>query len=130
MTTNNWWAKKLGNPNVVSTTPPTSPPPSNVYVHNPSQPNTQVAYDPRQDQLVTRAQSAASSELCPGCRSGNYMAPMGTSRKRCYDCGYPIVQSGTGASGTGSSSSGPARPAKQVGQDGGFNPQTIVGRLE
>lgn len=130
MTTNNWWAKKLGNPNPVPTTPPVSPPPGNVYVHSPSQPNTRVSYDPNQDQLVTRAQSARDAELCPGCRSTNYMAPMGTQRKRCYDCGYPIVQSGTGASGTGSSSSGPAKPARQVGQDGGFNPQTIVGRLE
>lgn len=130
MTTNNWWAKKLGNPNQVSTTPPVSPPVGNVYVPSAQPANTQVAYDLQRDQLVTRAQSARDSELCPGCRSGNYMAPMGTQRKRCYDCGYPIVQSGTGAGGTGSSSSGPTRPAKQVGQDGGFNPQTIVGRLE
>ena len=130
MSTNNWWAKKLGNPNPVSTTPPVTPRPGNVYVPQQQPPNVQVSYDSQQDQLVSKAQSARDAERCPGCGSGNYMAPMGTQRKRCYDCGYPIVQSGTGASGTGSSSSGPARPAKQVGQDGGFNPQTIVGRLE
>lgn len=130
MSTNNWWAKKLGNPNPVPTTPPVTPPRGNVYVPQQQAPNVQVSYDQQQDQLVTKAQSARDSERCPGCMSGNYMAPMGTQRKRCYDCGYPIVQSGTGASGTGSSSSGPARPAKQVGQDGGFNPQTIVGRVD
>lgn len=131
MTTNNWWAKKLSTATPVSTTPPVSPPSGNVYRPPAPPSNPQVSYDQQQDQLVTRQpQSAIGAEFCPGCRSGNYMAPMGTQRKRCYDCGYPLVQSGTGASGTGSSSSGPARPARQVGQDGGFNPQTIVGRLE
>lgn len=131
MTTNNWWAKKLGTPAPLSNTPPLTPPPGNVYRPPVPQANPQVQYDPAQDQLVTRAQSASLSDRCPGCGSGNYMAPMGTQLKRCYDCGYPIVQSGTGAGPTGgSSSSGPATPAKQVGQDGGFNPQTIVGRLQ
>lgn len=129
MSTDNWWAKKLSNPNPVSTTPPVSLPQGNVYVPKPSSPNTPVSYDPNRDQLVTKAQSARDAERCPGCMSGNYMAPMGTTRKRCYDCGFPLVQSGTGAGGTGSSS-GPTKAAKQVGQDGGFNPQIIVGRLE
>lgn len=129
MTTNNWWAKKLGNPAPLSSTPPASLPPGNVYRPPAPPSNPRVEYDAQRDQLVTRAQSANMSELCPGCRSGNYMAPMGTQLKRCYDCGYPLVQSGTGAGST-SSSSGPTKAAKQVGQNGGFNPQTIVGRIE
>lgn len=129
MTTNNWWAKKLGTPAPLSNTPPVAPPPGNVYRPPAPPQNPQVQYDPQQDQLVTKAQSARVSDYCPGCGSGNYMAPMGTQLKRCYDCGYPIVQSGTGAGSTGSASSGPTRPAKQVGQDGGFNPQTIIGRV-
>lgn len=126
---NNWWAKKLGTPVQPSSTPSTNLPPGTVYRPPQQTPNVQVSYDPNQDQLVTKAQSARDTERCPGCMSGNYMAPVGTQRKRCYDCGYPIVQAGTGAGGTGSSS-GPTIAAKQPNQSGGFNPTTIVGRLE
>jgi hypothetical protein len=130
VSSNNWWAKKLGTTPSQQNTPPISPPTPNVYRPPQQSPNIQVSYDQQQDQLVTRAQSARDAERCPGCMSGNYMAPVGTQRKRCYDCGYPIVQSGTGAGGTGSSSSGPTIAAKQPNQGGGFNPTTIVGRLE
>jgi hypothetical protein len=59
--------------------------------------------------------------------SGNYMAPVGTQRKRCYDCGYPIVQAGTGVGGTGQG--GAPIAARQPSQGGGFNPNVIVDRL-
>jgi ribosomal protein S27AE len=127
MSNANWWNKKLGNPNAVPTTPPTSPLPSNVYRPTPQQPNIQVSYDPNQDQLVTRAASARDTERCPNCTSGNYMAPQGTQRKRCYDCGYPLVQAGSGVGGTGSE--GPVTPAKQPAQGSGFNPTVIVDRI-
>jgi hypothetical protein len=123
---NDWWSKKLGNPSTQST-PPTSPPASNVYRAPQQTPNVQVSYDPNQDQLVTRAQSARDQERCPGCMSVNYMAPVGTQRKRCYDCGYPIVQAGTGVGGTGQGGSPIA--AKQPSQGGGFNPTVIVDRI-
>lgn len=129
MSSNNWWAKKLGNPNPLPATPPMSLPPGNVYVPSAPPANPQVSYDPNRDQLVTRAQSARDTERCPGCNSGNYMAPMGTQKKRCYDCGYPLVQAGSGVSSTGGDS-GPAIPAKQPAKGSGFNPTTIVGRLE
>ena len=129
MSSSNWWAAKLGGGAPTSSTPAVTPPSGNVYRATPGAPNTPVSYDPNQDQLVTRAQSAKSSDRCPGCNSGNYMAPMGTQLKRCYDCGYPIVQSGTGAGGTGTSS-GPAVAAKQPSQGSGFNPNVIVGRVD
>lgn len=122
----NWWAKKLGNNGPLPTTPPTSPSTPSVYRPPAQTPNVQVSYDPNADQLVTRAQSARDNERCPGCNSGNYMAPIGTQRKRCYDCGYPLVQQGSGVGDTGS---GPAIPAKQAGQNGGFNPNIIVDRI-
>lgn len=122
MSNSNWWANKLGNPNPVSTTPPTSPMPSTMYRPSPQQPNVRVSYDPNQDQLVTRAASAKETERCPGCNSGNYMAPQGTQRKRCYDCGYPLVQAGTGV---GDTTGGPATAAKQPAQGAGFNPATV-----
>lgn len=123
--TNDWWTKKLSQPNVPSV-PPTSPKPSVPYRYSPLQ-NTPVTYDSERDQTVTKAQSARQVDRCPGCNSGNYMAPQGTNLKRCYDCGYPLVQSGTG---TGIPTDGaPAVPAKQPAVGSGFNPQTIVERL-
>lgn len=127
MSNSNWWANKLGTQAPTQNTPPTSPPSSNVYRPPQQSPNIQVSYDPQQDQLVTKAQSAREAERCPGCMSGNYMAPVGTQRKRCYDCGYPIVQAGTGVGGTGQN--GTTIAAKQPNQGGGFNPTTIVDRI-
>jgi hypothetical protein len=80
--------------------------------------------------------SALNPVRCPACNGGNYpKVGMGTSQNgsfdvhRCYDCGYPKVQAGSGV-GTvgGSSSGGPATPAKQVAT-GGFNPTTIIGHI-
>lgn len=129
MSNADWYARKMGSPNPNPSAPPSSPPTRIPYVSQQRQaPNVPVTYNPSEDQLVTRAQSARESEMCPGCMSGNYFAPLGTQRKRCYDCGYPIVQQGSGlaSSGTGN---GPVQAAKQVGQEGGFNPTTIVDRI-
>lgn len=125
----NWWANKLGTNAPVSNTPPTGPARNPVYRPQPSAPNPRVAYDAEQDQLVSKAQSARDAEKCPGCYSPNYMAPQGTQKKRCYDCGYPLVQSGSGVGTTGQST-GPVMAARQPAQGSGFNPKTIVGRLE
>jgi ribosomal protein S27AE len=126
--TNNWWAKKMGANGPLPDTPPTSVPQPNVYRPPQQNPNVRVSYDPQQDQLVSKAQSARNDERCPGCMSGNYMAPVGTQRKRCYDCGYPIVQAGTGVGGTGNG--GAPIAAKQPSQSGGFNPNIIVDRIQ
>jgi hypothetical protein len=56
------------------------------------------------------------------------MAAPGGGRHRCYDCGYPIVQQGSGLSGTGTGT-GSVTASKQVGQSGGFNPTVIVDRI-
>jgi hypothetical protein len=53
------------------------------------------------------------------------------ARARCYDCGYPIQQSGSGVGRgiqSGQPSGGPAAPARQVAT-GGFNPTTIIGHI-
>lgn len=122
--TNDWWSKKLSQPNVPSV-PPVAPPQPIPYTY--TRQNMPVSYDPASDQVVTKAASAKQSERCPGCNSGNYMAPQGTNLKRCYDCGYPLVQSGTGS---GIPTDGaPARPAKQPAVGSGFNPNVIVERL-
>jgi hypothetical protein len=128
MSNADWYAKKLGSQKPPSPAPQTSPNPMLPYRQAQQAPNVPVAYDQKNDQVVVKAQSALNPENCPGCFSGNYFAPLGTQRKRCYDCGYPIVQAGTGVGGTGNG--GTPIAAKQVGQSGGFNPTTIVGRLE
>ena len=127
MSNDAWWANKLGNKGPGVSTPATGPLPGNVYKATTNQPTVRVSYDPEQDQLVSKAVSARSSDTCPNCMSGNYFAPQGTQRMRCYDCGYPVIQSATG-SGLPSSSSGPATPSKQVGTSG-FNPTVIVDRI-
>lgn len=128
MSTNSWWANKLGgSPTPTQSTPVQTPPAGNVYRAQPGMPNTPVNYDPNQDQLVTKAVSAKQSYLCPNCSSGNYFAPQGTQRMRCYDCGYPLVQGGSGVGMPGGS--GPATPAKQPNQGSGFNPNIIVDRM-
>jgi ribosomal protein S27AE len=129
MANNDWWSKKLGNSTPRQSGPPVAPPSQVPYIPQPQQPNVQVNYDANQDQLVTKAKTAKMVERCPDCSSGNYFAPTGTQRMRCYDCGYPITQSGSGITGTGGSSSGPTQKAIQVGQSGGFNPSTIVDRI-
>jgi hypothetical protein len=80
---------------------------------------------------MTPPASQAGSR-CPGCGSGNYgssaLAP--EAKARCYDCGYPVVQSGSGM-GTGiqSAGGGPATPARQSTTANNFNPQGIIGHI-
>lgn len=129
---NDWWSKKLNTPpsNAPAGLPPVQPAPQ-VPVHHVPQyaQNPQVSYDPNQDQFVAKAQSSRMQDKCPGCYSGNYFAPTGTQMKRCYDCGYPIVQSGTGAGMPGGSAAGPSQAAKQVSTGNNFNPTVIVDRI-
>ena len=109
----NWWANKLG-------TAPASIPTA-------TQPLQQPVYQPQQPQYTP----PVASNNCPGCGSGNYSAA-GGGRARCYDCGYPIQQSGSGMGKgivSGPQPTGPVQAAVQVAT-GGWNPTTIIGKLE
>lgn len=128
---NNWWADKLSGqqrPSTSRDSAPVAPAPNVRYVPEGNVTATPVSYDANQDQLVTKAQSARLDDKCPGCYSGNYFAPTGTQLKRCYDCGYPIVQAGSGM-GMPSDSAGGATPAKQISTKNNFNPTVIVDRI-
>jgi len=132
---NNWWSTKLGGTPSNTPLPPTAPTPPSTYTYQPNQ-NVPVNYDPNKDQVVTKAQSQNLTTRCPNCYSGNYMKVGIQSTQsgsfdvmRCYDCGYPKVQSGSGAGMPSGSSSGSATPAKQPAKGSGFNPNVIVDRI-
>lgn len=130
---NDWWSRRLSEnspaPQTQRPSAPTSPLPNVRYVPEGNVTSTPVTYDPNQDQLVSKAQSSRQNDNCPGCYSGNYFAPNGTSLKRCYDCGYPLQQAGTGAGMPGGSAGGPSTPSKQTTTGNNFNPSVIVDRI-
>ena len=125
MSNADWFARKLSTPQPQQ---PAGPEPTYVpQVQNPTPNVGQYSY-PSATPAIPRG------DRCPGCGSGNYgssaLAP--EARARCYDCGYPIQQSGSGVGagivGQGGQASGPAQPTVQV-QTGGFNPTTIIGHI-
>lgn len=119
MSNSDWWAKKLGTPAV-----PQQPSYQGVPIPQQQLPQTNNA---PQNYPTMRT---PVGDRCPGCGSGNYGGATAETRKRCYDCGYPITQSGSGVGNgvIGQGGSGPAIPATQV-PTGGFNPTTIIGHI-
>ena len=121
----NWWADKLGTTNRDANTPPAYQPPYQPPIQQPVyQPPMQQEQQPPQQRLP----QSASAGRCPGCGSGNYGGTAET-RPRCYDCGCPVSQSGSGAVGISQGGSGPTQASKQVAT-GGWNPTTIIGKIE
>jgi len=117
MANNDWWSRKMG------TEParrPLDPAPLRPAVTNPGISSVLP--------VPVKAQSSRQTENCPGCFSPNYMAPQGTQMKRCYDCGYPLVQSGTGT-GIQTEPGVGAAPARQVNKSSTYNPNIIVDRI-
>ena len=121
----NWWAERLGTPTPnPAPTPPTAPPATPYYPPVPQG-------VPAQPQAPVTPTASSLAGYCPNCRSGNYGSPDPEHKARCYDCGYPVVQSGSGL-GTGisgPSASGPAKPARQSTTANNFNPQGIIGHI-
>lgn len=123
MSNADWWAKQLGaQPQAPAARPANTPmPPS-------QQPMT--PYTPPQPQApASRAQSAAQTQSCPDCGGNNYMAVQNAA-PRCYDCGYPIQQSGSryGAL-TGANVEGAAKQSLGNDSASNWNPQGIIGRI-
>jgi len=126
MSNANWWAKQLGGQPAARPVQPQTPNQPQAYPPTTQQP----AYQPPEVQQHTLPASATNALRCPGCGSGNYGSD-GQTKPRCYDCGYPIQQSGSGVGKGitgGPQASGPATPAVQV-QAGGWNPTTIIGHI-
>lgn len=119
---NNWWANKLGAP-----AQPVQP--SQTYIPMPSAPV--YAAPAAQPLQIPNLPESAYSGKCPNCGSGNYgkMATAPEAKARCYDCGYPITQSGSGSPGIKVPTGGAVVAAKQLNTQNNFNPQTIVDRI-
>lgn len=122
MSNANWWANKLGS-QVPQSRPTDIPMP-------PSQQPMTPYVPPQAHPAVSKAQSASQVQSCPDCGSGNYFA-INNSTPRCYDCGYPLQQSGSkyGAL-TGAKVEGPTKSSRGNDATNNFNPQQIVGRID
>ena len=118
MTNADWWAKQLG-----TQAPVAQPRPANNPMPPSQQPMTPYQAPQPQQVAVTKAQSANQTQLCPECGGNNYMTPSQTIALRCYDCGYPVGQSGSryGAL-TGARVEGNAKAALGNEAQSGWNP--------
>jgi hypothetical protein len=114
----NWWANRLAGdqPSYGNRADP-SPPAAQTRAASQVQP---------QHPLPNLPASSRSVENCPSCGSAEYMAAPGSNYKRCFSCGHPISQSGTGVGST--HTDGTVHKSVQV-QTGSYSPQTIVGRV-
>ena len=125
MNSADWWAAKLGNQQPVQQgrPDPTPPMPSSQRPLAPM-----PSFQP-QAQASERAQSAKQTATCPDCGSVNYMA-VANAAPRCYDCGYPISQSGSRYGNlAGAHVEGAARQATGNDVANNWNPQGIIGRI-
>lgn len=124
MSNSDWWAKQLGaQPQVPQIRPADIPmPPS-------QQPMTRFE-SPTPQQPTTKAQSAKQVQTCPECGSNNYMS-VANAAPRCYDCGYPLSQSGSKfGSLTGAKVEGNIKQSLGNDTQNNYNPQSIIGRIE
>jgi len=139
---NSWWADKLGNnqpqtPRYTPQTPPVQPvQPGYAQPYQGVTPNTSyppVTEQPYVDPALAGRRlpaSATSPSRCPNCSSGNYGKMTAETAPRCYDCGYPIQQSGSGTPGVRIPSNGTVEATKQVSTSNNFNPGTFIGKIE
>jgi hypothetical protein len=121
---NSFWDKQFGNtPQQPSYQPAPYVPPTQGYP-----PVSQQFIPPAQ--APSQARSAQQTSSCPECYSGNYMAVAGAA-PRCYDCGYPISQSGSHLGTlTGARVEGDTKSAIGNNATNNWNPQGIIGRVD
>lgn len=123
MSNADWWAKKLGQqaqPQVGRPDPTPQMPPSQQPM---------AVMPPFQTTASQRAQSARQTATCPDCGSSNYMAVQNAA-PRCFDCGYPLEQSGSRFGNlAGAHVEGAAKQASGNDTTNNWNPQGIIGRI-
>lgn len=117
-----WWAKKLSNQPTTPREIPNAPPSQ--------QPMTRFEQPTTTNDPAAKAQSAKLTDSCPDCGSANYFGIQG-SRPRCYECGYPMEQSGSryGAL-AGANVEGDTKSAQGNDPTNNYNPQQVIGRID
>lgn len=125
MSNADWWAKRLQQQQ------PTPPAARTQSVPQAPSQVPMTPYQPAQPQMPTsKAQSASQTATCPDCGSDNYFGFNG-SKPRCYECGYPMEQSGSKyGSLTGAQVVGDTKGAKGNDKTNNYNPQGIIGRID
>jgi len=122
---NSWWETKLG-----GGTP--QPRPYTPQPQYPTPPVGQPAVPYQNPELAGRLipASATNASRCPNCASGNYGQTSPEAKARCYDCGYPLQQSGSGTPGVRTSPGGGAVQAtRQISTANNYNPGQIIDRI-
>jgi hypothetical protein len=124
MSNADWWSKQLGvQPAATVARPADIPMP-------PSQQPMTPYVPPQPQQPSIRIGSTGQTQLCPDCNSNNYMAVQNAA-PRCYDCGYPLQQSGSKfGSLTGAKVEGNIKSSIGNDTQSNWNPQGIIGRIE
>lgn len=121
-----WWAKKLQNQSPPVGRPDPSPP-----MPASQQPMTKYVAPQPTPPPPSKALSVSQTQSCPECNSGNYLAVNANVGPRCYDCGYPLSQSGSRyGSLTGAVVEGQTKIASGNDPTSNWNPQGIIGRVD
>jgi ribosomal protein L37E len=126
MSNADWWAQKLnGTQNQGQQFRPDPTPPM-----PPSQQPMTPMPTLQQPSPVGRAQSAQQVQTCPECGSNNYMSPDRNTAPRCFECGYPVSQSGS-RYGNLSTARVEGTAKASLGNDAtsNWNPQEIIAHL-
>ena len=124
MSNADWWSKQLG----VQPAAPVALP-ADIPMPPSQQPMTPYV-PPQPQQPSIRIGSTGQTQLCPDCNSNNYMAVQNAA-PRCYDCGYPLQQSGSKfGSLTGAKVEGNIKSSIGNDTQSNWNPQGIIGRIE
>jgi hypothetical protein len=124
MSNADWWSKQLG-------VQPAAPVARPADIPMPPSQQPMTPYVPPQPQHPSiRIGSTGQTQLCPDCNSNNYMAVQNAA-PRCYDCGYPLQQSGSKfGSLTGAKVEGNIKSSIGNDTQSNWNPQGIIGRIE
>jgi len=125
MSKSDWWAKQLG-------AQPQTPQQRPADIPMPASQQPMTKFEPSiPQQPITKAQSVKQTQSCPDCGSANYMSPAQNVGLRCYDCGYPLQQSGSKfGSLTGAKVEGSVKSSIGNDTQSNWNPQGIIGRID
>jgi hypothetical protein len=116
-----------------------SPQPTQQLVQQPQQPQQELVAE----YSTTKATASRKGSNCPECNSGDFMTMPGIKgvngsieAYRCFDCGWPIIQSSSGDSmpSTRGKDAVGVRPTQQIAGAGlggvsNYNPGVIIGTV-